>query len=79
MFRTAFVSTAAIQYKDSRKWSEWCVPSISKPTARSPIKFEGTIRVRDQLSVELQRLGGSGWIGEVDEAIAGITTGISTH
>lgn len=49
-------------------------PSVGKTTTGGPVKLEGTIRVGNKSSVELQGFAGGICALKVDEAVSGIAT-----
>jgi hypothetical protein len=48
------------------------IPAINQTTARSPVKFEDALGVRDGSAVERQGLVSGLRCTELDEAIAGV-------
>ena len=79
VFGTTVIATIVSQVRECKLSSSRYVRPICKATTRSPIELERSIGVGNKLPVQSQRFGSSGRVGEINKAIASITTVISTR
>ena len=49
------------------------LPAVRKTTTRRPVQFERSVGVGNQRAIKRQSLGGGGRVGEIDEAVAGVS------